>query len=40
MTPLNKKLLMYGGGAFAVTIVLYLEKKKPLKVKQQLLHQR
>jgi len=30
MTPLNKKLLMYGGGAFAVTIVLYMlfRKKK------------
>lgn len=30
MTPLNKKLLIYGGGAFVVGIVLYmLFKKKP-----------
>lgn len=28
MTPLNKKLLMYGGGAFAVTIVLYMLFRK------------
>jgi len=28
MTPLNKKLLMYGGGAFVVTIVLYMLFRK------------
>lgn len=28
MTPQNKKLLMYGGGAFVVTIVLYMLFKK------------
>ena len=28
MKPLNKKLLMYGGGAFVITIALYLLFRK------------
>jgi uncharacterized protein YgiM (DUF1202 family) len=32
MKPLNKKLLMYGGGAFVITIALYLLfRKKSVK---------
>jgi uncharacterized protein YgiM (DUF1202 family) len=36
MKPLNKKLLMYGGGAFVVGIALYLLfKKKTIKATTQ-----